>query len=106
MIGKKIKLKLYICNIKHKSNHINLLLYFYFEIFKQFCSIFFTKLFKIFKICTEYEEKTFSALTLLPYIKNSIYSIADNNSNTSPDNSESDTVLETFQHGAKKKSQR
>ena len=41
----------------------------------------------------EYEEKTFSVLTLLPYVKNSIYRIADNNSNTSPDNSESDTVL-------------
>ena len=33
---------------------------------------------------------------LLPYVKNSIYNIADNNSNSSSNNSESDTELPDF----------
>ena len=39
----------------------------------------------------------FCALVLLPYVKSSIYSIADNNSNnTSSDNSERETELPDF----------
>ena len=54
-------------------------------------------------------RQTCFTLILLPYVKNSTYSIADNNSNTSSDNSESKTKLfkysGTFWCGAKKKSQ-
>ena len=36
------------------------------------------------------------ALILLPYVKNSIYSMADNNSNTSSDNSKPEPELPGF----------
>ena len=45
----------------------------------------------------EYQTNMFCALVLLPYVKSSIYSIADNNSNnTSLDNSEPETELPDF----------
>ena len=38
----------------------------------------------------------FCALILLPYVKNSIYSMADNNSTVSSENSDPDTELPEF----------
>ena len=38
----------------------------------------------------------FCALILLPYVKNRIYNMTDNNSNTSSDNSESEIKLPDF----------
>ena len=44
----------------------------------------------------EYQKNMFCALILLPYIKNSINNMTDNNSKTSPVNSEPETELTDF----------
>ena len=47
----------------------------YFEVFKQFRSIFFGKLFEIFNIWVEYQTNMFCTLILLSYVKSSVYSM-------------------------------
>lgn len=92
----KINLKLFIYNIEHKSNYIRLLFHFLFWNFQKFRSILFKKLFESFNIWVKYGTNFSCAWILLPSVKNSIYSIADNTTHTSTNNSESETGLSDF----------
>ena len=74
---KKISLKLFIYNIEHKSNYIYLLLYF-------LCWNFLEKIVWNFDQLSGISGKYFCTLILLPYLKNSIYSLPKDNSNASP----------------------
>ena len=53
---------------------------FSFQIFRQICKIFYSKLFEFFNIWVKWQINMFCSLILLPYVNNSIYIMTNNNS--------------------------